>query len=390
MKKSIIKNIKRSLFLFLLTASITIGHSTEASAEDSFADYKKPITITETRPDAVTTGRFNEIKRIAGEVAKDRAAPKITGVEKTYTIKQSKKSKKDTKNAPDKPAYLEGVKAEDYRDGDVSTTLKVDDSQVDYYEIGIYSVEITATDQTGNVASKQAKVIITDGIAPSIKIEGKSLNAKKKGDKSNYAEKIIIKDNEDSRDDLKIKIDDSKVDYSKYGTYKVAVTATDTAGNKNKKEFTVNIKDKKGPTITVDKKSFTTTIGVPLDFTPNVTVKDGSGVKEYSIDDSNIDYWTAGKYKLHITATDKAGNASKKDVKVTVKDPEAEAQAAWEAEQAAMQTRAVATAERTVCITNTGNKYHSAGCRYTKKSCIEVSLSDALARGLEPCSVCNP
>lgn len=42
-----------------------------------------------------------------------------------------------------------------------------------------------------------------------------------------------------------------------------------------------------------------------------------------------------------------------------------------------------------VHITNTGSKYHNAGCR-TLKSDIEVSLEDAKARGLEPCKICNP
>lgn len=43
-----------------------------------------------------------------------------------------------------------------------------------------------------------------------------------------------------------------------------------------------------------------------------------------------------------------------------------------------------------VHITDTGKKYHSAGCRYLEKSDHEVTLSDAKARGLTPCSKCNP
>lgn len=43
----------------------------------------------------------------------------------------------------------------------------------------------------------------------------------------------------------------------------------------------------------------------------------------------------------------------------------------------------------TVYITNTGSKYHNAGCRYLKKSCHAVSLQDAVA-GYSPCSVCRP
>lgn len=43
-----------------------------------------------------------------------------------------------------------------------------------------------------------------------------------------------------------------------------------------------------------------------------------------------------------------------------------------------------------VHITETGKKYHSAGCQYLKKSDIPISLEDAKNRGYEPCSKCNP
>jgi hypothetical protein len=43
-----------------------------------------------------------------------------------------------------------------------------------------------------------------------------------------------------------------------------------------------------------------------------------------------------------------------------------------------------------VHITRTGHKYHSAGCRYLRKSDIVVTLEQAKARGLTPCSVCDP
>lgn len=44
----------------------------------------------------------------------------------------------------------------------------------------------------------------------------------------------------------------------------------------------------------------------------------------------------------------------------------------------------------TVYITNTGKKYHAAGCKYLRKSQTAINLSDAKAQGYEPCSVCNP
>lgn len=44
----------------------------------------------------------------------------------------------------------------------------------------------------------------------------------------------------------------------------------------------------------------------------------------------------------------------------------------------------------TVYITRTGTKYHSAGCSYLKSSSIEITLDEAKADGLTPCSRCNP
>jgi len=44
----------------------------------------------------------------------------------------------------------------------------------------------------------------------------------------------------------------------------------------------------------------------------------------------------------------------------------------------------------TVYITETGSKYHLAGCRYLSKSKIPISLREACAKGYTPCSVCDP
>lgn len=43
----------------------------------------------------------------------------------------------------------------------------------------------------------------------------------------------------------------------------------------------------------------------------------------------------------------------------------------------------------TVYVTDTGSKYHSAGCRYLKKSQIPMLLSEAKRQGYTACSVCG-
>lgn len=44
----------------------------------------------------------------------------------------------------------------------------------------------------------------------------------------------------------------------------------------------------------------------------------------------------------------------------------------------------------TVYVTDTGKKYHRASCSYLRKSSNPMDLEDAKARGLTPCSRCNP
>lgn len=67
-----------------------------------------------------------------------------------------------------------------------------------------------------------------------------------------------------------------------------------------------------------------------------------------------------------------------------------QAEAAVAEETPAATPPADADGDKTVYITDTGKKYHNAGCRYLKKSGHPISESDAIAQGYEPCSVCNP
>lgn len=72
---------------------------------------------------------------------------------------------------------------------------------------------------------------------------------------------------------------------------------------------------------------------------------------------------------------------------------EREAAAAAAAEQEAAAAAAASGGSGggdTVYITNTGEKYHSGGCRYLKKSKIPIDRSSAIAQGYGACSVCNP
>lgn len=69
------------------------------------------------------------------------------------------------------------------------------------------------------------------------------------------------------------------------------------------------------------------------------------------------------------------------------KKAEEERLAAEQAQEVAAQTQE--SNDPIVYITNTGSKYHSAGCRTLKKSQIEKKLSEVIG-AYEPCGICNP
>ena len=43
-----------------------------------------------------------------------------------------------------------------------------------------------------------------------------------------------------------------------------------------------------------------------------------------------------------------------------------------------------------VHVTESGSKYHRAGCQYLNDSDKEITLAEARNQGLEPCKKCNP
>lgn len=83
-----------------------------------------------------------------------------------------------------------------------------------------------------------------------------------------------------------------------------------------------------------------------------------------------------GRNLLKFVATDGTGQTYDKLITVVGIQPAPPPQPAPQAQPS--------TPGRTVYITNTGGKYHSAGCQYLRQSQIPISLSDAIARGYSP------
>ncbi|WP_034855611.1 immunoglobulin-like domain-containing protein [Clostridium intestinale] len=234
-------------------------------------------------------------RSVSFEPVKDSGAPELTGkdaaIEKGTSVDLLKAL---------------SIVAIDDMDGNITSKVTIDDSNVKYDTVGEYVVTASVTDESGNKTEKTFKLTIReDGTAPVI--EGHNAI-------------IALGSNFDPIADLGLKVTDNKdgditssveithvVDTSKNGVFRVKVVAVDKAGNKSEKLFIVRVLDK----------------GVIE--AANVTIKVGdafdplSGVKAFDIDgedltstlkivSNNVDTSKAGTYKVVYEITDKDGN----------------------------------------------------------------------------------
>lgn len=83
-------------------------------------------------------------------VIKDKTPPELTLSQATFSVQVNASA----------PNYKNGVKAVDRTDGDVTSSIVVDDSSVNYSAAGTYSVVYKITDSSGNTTTKNASVTV--------------------------------------------------------------------------------------------------------------------------------------------------------------------------------------------------------------------------------------
>lgn len=118
---------------------------------------------------------------------------------------------------------------------------------------------------------------------------------------------------------------------------------------------------------------------------------------DYATGDSALDGTTPEQTKQESKKTNtKSSNSSNSAASTSESSTTATAPASTTDNSATVQEAPAPTPADTtsngsviVHITDTGSKYHNAGCRYLKSD-REVTLDEAKAMGLTPCSVCNP
>jgi 2',3'-cyclic-nucleotide 2'-phosphodiesterase (5'-nucleotidase family) len=227
------------------------------------------------------------------------------------------------------PNFLAGVDAYDNIDGNITTSILIDDTQVDLTKGGVYSLIYSVTDSSGNTTTKNVSVTVIEGqtsIDTNIPvIIGYSHITHEFGNPTpNYLSGVTAFDLEDGYLTSSIVVNDTNVDLTTLGTYQLTYFVADQALNSITITINVTVVDTTAPQL-IGLKNLDYYIGDPFpDFREGVTAidsYDGDLSSQIIIDAHDFDYQTIGTYPITYTVTDSSGNVATETIDIVVIDP---------------------------------------------------------------------
>ena len=197
-----------------------------------------PVTINVTDSDGSAASYTFNIKIL--EEA-DTEAPAITVENDNITMKQNKQA-----------SLFDVVKAtaQDNVDGAIALTLENVSGEYDLGKVGTYTITISVKDSSGNEATKDVTINITDGEAPVISCD--NVIDICIGDSVDLASLIKITDNVDGAIAFVPAFITGTYDLTTVGSYDVTITVTDAAGNTAELVVTIKVFPAMGDTYLVD------------------------------------------------------------------------------------------------------------------------------------------
>jgi hypothetical protein len=206
---------------------------------------------------------------------------------------------------------LQGVTADDYQDGDLTTGIKVA-GDVDTSNLGDYELAYTVTDKNGTVTTLKRTVTVF-ATASTLDVS-KVPTELKVGDQFNPNANVTAVS---PYGDVILALDGS-VDTSKPGSYELTYTATDRFGQKTVKKVTINVVADKP---TLDLSKVPTKLKAGDHFDPKASVTAISPYGDVTVDvKGSVDTSKPGSYVLTYTVTDKFGQTTSQSLTVTVSE----------------------------------------------------------------------
>ncbi len=201
-------------------------------------------------------------------------------------------------------------------------TTDIDVTNFDCSNIGANTVNLTATDDNGNVSTCAATVTIVDDEIPSIMCNNITLSLDASGSASTTAAALTASSN-DNCGVSSITASQTSFGCTSVGNNTVTLTVTDASGNLSTCDATVTVEDNIAPSITCND------VTIALDGSGTVTTS-ASALTASSSDNCAISSTTAsqtsfsctelGNNTVTLTATDGSGNSSTCTATVTVED----------------------------------------------------------------------
>lgn len=218
----------------------------------------------------------------------------------------------------------DSIDISDNKDSRDDILVSVDTGSLNVNQLGSYDVEVNATDQGSNVATKTVVVNVVDNEAPKIKTLGSSqgyvIEVPVNGS-SDFASYVEASDNVDGDVTPFIKASDA-LNTSVKGQQDITLTVDDTSGNTTEETYTFVVSDLEAPVINFTQgENVTVDYGSAFDVNAYVNVTDNvdgtlAPVVEGSVDTLKMDETQT----LTISTTDSSGNVSKGTLNVVVKD----------------------------------------------------------------------
>ncbi|MCK2000441.1 DUF5011 domain-containing protein [[Brevibacterium] frigoritolerans] len=283
-----------------ITSKIKITGQVNTKKEGT---YKLKYSVTDKGKNTRTVTRVITVK-------KDKEKPKITGATNKTIYKGYSFSPKTS------------VTATDNVDGNITSKITIS-GKVNVNEAGIYKLQYTAKDKTGNKTTVTRTITVKkDTTTPKITGAGdKTINY---GASFDPKSGVKATDNLDGTITNKMTITGS-VNMLKVGTYKLVYSVKDKTGNKTTVTRTINVVDKVKPTLTgtgLNDRTFAIGIYDNFPLLYGITAydnADGNLTSKIKVEGTvNLD--KAGIYTLIYSVTDKSGNKTTAERKITVID----------------------------------------------------------------------
>lgn len=195
---------------------------------------------------------------------------------------------------------------------DLTPFILIDDSGVNYDQVGEYPLYYYVTHTNGQVAIDVVKVrVIERDEEPPLLIGLKDLTV-------DVHQSVDLMKGVQARDNVsglltdRIEIDDSALNLNKLGTYPVTYSVQDEAGNRVQETVTVTVVDRTPPTIKV-KKDLRFKVGSTPQYHDFFTIQDNYddfSELEIIIDTSKVDIFSVGSYELIVTVKDRQNNVA--------------------------------------------------------------------------------